>query len=141
MSIRVKDIGAASKKFVQRASAATPDYTEGVKSAGADWEQNTRAGADNYKAAVVQAASEGRFEKGVSQAGAQKYQQRAQTLGSQRYGPGVQASESEYARNTAPYLQTIASMTLPPRRPKGDPGNMQRSQAVAAALRAQKLGK
>jgi hypothetical protein len=31
-------------------------------------------------------------------------------------------------------------LTLPPRRPKGDPANFQRSQMVADALRKKKVG-
>jgi hypothetical protein len=39
-----------------------------------------------------------------------------------------------------PYLDTLKGMELPPRRPKGDPGNQARANAVASRLRAQKVG-
>jgi hypothetical protein len=140
-AIRIKDTGSLAKKFVQRASAAQGDYTEGVKAAGADWEANTKAAEDNYKIGVTQAANDGRFGRGVSAAGAGKYTARASTLGAQRYPTGVGAAEGDWAKGSQPYLQTLASIQLPPRRPKGDPGNFARSQAIATALRSQKLGK
>lgn len=141
MAIRIKDTGALAKKFVQRASAAAPDYKSGVEQSGQDWQANTAAAADNYAAGVQQAIGDGRFRRGVEQAGSAKFVQRASTLGAQRYPTGVGASEGDWSKGTQPYLQTIAGLTLPPRRPKGDPGNMARSQAVASALRAQKVGK
>jgi hypothetical protein len=140
-AIKVKDAGSIAKKFVRNAQSAQGDYAEGVKGAGADWEAGAREGAENYKQAVTQAASEGRFERGIAKAGAAKYVQRAGTLGPQRYGQGVAASEGAFVQGIGPVLQTIASVALPPRRPKGDPGNMERSNAVARALRQMKVGR
>lgn len=140
-AIRVKDIGSLAKKFTRNAGAAAGDYTEGVKSAGADWQANTAASADNFAAGVQAAISDNRFARGVAAAGSAKYTQRASTLGAQRYPTGVAAAEGDWAKGAQPYLQTIAGLVLPPRRPKGDPGNAARAQAVASALRAQKVGK
>ena len=39
-----------------------------------------------------------------------------------------------------PYLETIAATQLPPRFAKGDPRNVQRVAAIAAALRKRKTG-
>ena len=141
MAIRVKPIGDIAKKFVRNAQTAAPDYTEGVRAAGGDWEANTAAGAQNFATGVQQAIADGRFERGVREAGAAKFVTKATTLGAARFGPGVAAAEGEFTRGAAPYLQTIAGLTLPPRRPKGDPGNMERANAVAQALRRQKVGK
>jgi len=140
-AIRIKDTGSLAKKFVQRASAAAGDYKDGVTQAGADWEANARAGADNFANGVQQAIADKRFEKGIAEAGAAKFTMRASTLGAQRYPTGVGAAEGDWAKGTQPYLQTLSSLTLPPRRPKGDPGNFARSNAVAVALRAQKVGR
>lgn len=139
-AIRVKDVGTIAKKFVQRASAAAPDYKDGVQAAGGDWEANTKASEDNYAQGTQAAISQKRFGKGVAKAGAAKYIQKATTLGAQRYPTGVAASESAFSAGMGPVLQTIASLTLAPRRPKGDPANMQRAQQVASALRAMKVG-
>ena len=66
---------------------------------------------------------------------------RASTLGAQRFHGGVGAAEGDWARGTQPYLDTLKGMELPPRRPKGDPGNQARANAVAVRLRAVKLGR
>lgn len=139
--IRIKDTGTLAKKFVQRASAAGQDYAEGVKVAGQEWETNTKAAEENYKAGVVEAAAQGRFGRGVAAAGATKYVDRATKLGVQRYPSGVAAAEGEWARNVQPHLDAMKSLELPPRRPKGDAGNMQRAQIVAAKNRAIRLAK
>jgi hypothetical protein len=139
MPIRVKDTNALAKKFVQRAQAGAPDYKAGVESTGQDWETGARNGAENFKQAVVEAANAGRFEKGIARAGAAKWSTRAATLGAQRYPTGVGAAEGDWSRGSQPYLEAIRSTELPPRRPKGDPGNHARSQAIATRLRAVKL--
>lgn len=141
MAIRIRDAGQLAKKFSTRAAAASGDYKAGVEAAGNDWAQNTAASEDNYKAGVMQAANDGRFGKGVAAAGAAKYVTRAAGLGAQRFPTGVAAAEGDWVKGTQPYLQTIANLTLPPRRPKGDPANQQRSNVIATALRAQKLGR
>lgn len=139
--MRLKDAGAIAKKFVQRAQTAGPDYTAGVQASGNDWQANTLAGSDNYGTGVTQAIADGRFAAGVQKAGAAKFVQRAGTLGAQRYPTGVAASEAEFAKGIAPVLQTLQSIQLAPRRPKGDPANMERANQVARALRALKVGK
>jgi len=139
--MRIRDASTIGKKFVQRASAAGGDYKSGVEASGSDWQGNTAAAADNYAAGVQQAIGDGRFAAGVAKAGSAKFVQRASTLGAQRYPTGVAASEAEFVKGIGPVLSTLQSLSLPPRRPKGDPGNMERANAVARALRAQKVGK
>lgn len=140
-AIRIKDTGSLAKKFVTRAGSSAAEYTSSVQASGQDWEANTKASEPNYVAGVQQAAADGRFGRGVAAAGAAKFVTRASTLGSQRYPTGIAAAEGDWARGTQPYLDALKSIELPPRRPKGDPSNMQRAQAVAAKLRAMKLGK
>lgn len=138
-AIRIKDTGSLAKKFVQRAGAAGGDYTEGVKAAGQDWEAGAKAGEDNYKIAVTQAANEGRFGRGIAAAGSAKFVARASTLGAQRYPTGVQAAEGDWARGSQPYLDSLKSMELPPRRPRGQ--NADRANAVAQRLHQMRVGK
>ena|SRR5213083_871166 len=139
--MRIKDVGSLAKKFVQRAQGAGGDYKSGVEQAAGDWESATKAAEQSYRDGVTAAAADGRFGRGVAAAGGAKYQQRASTLGAQRYPTGVAASEGEWAKGTAPYLQALSSMTLTPRRPKGDPANMQRANDVATRLRAMRVAK
>ncbi len=141
MAIRIRDTGSIAKKFVSNAGRAGGDYADGVRQAGGDWEANTRAAGDNYAAGVQQAIGDKRFEKGVSEAGAGKYVEKATTLGSQRYPTGVAASEGAYAKGVQPHLDAMKSVSLPARRPKGDPANMQRAAVIAQLNRAIKTGK
>ena len=141
MAIQVKSAAEVAAKWRTRASGAGADYTKGVQGAGQAWETGATAGEENFKLAVTQAASEGRFGRGVRAAGSARYVKKAVDVGSQRYGPGVQAAEGDMAAGVAPVLQTIASIDLPARRPKGDPSNIQRSAAIGLKLHAMKVGK
>jgi len=141
MGIRIKDTSALSKKFATRASAAAGDYKDGVAQAGGDWEANTKAAESSFEAGVTEAISNKRFGRGVANAGAGKYVKRATELGSMRYAPGVNASADDWARNTAPYLDTLKNLQLPPRGPRRSPQNQQRSAAVAMALGAMRTSK
>jgi hypothetical protein len=138
-AIRIKDTASLAKKFVQRAGAASGDYKDGVAQSGQDWEAGARAGAENYRIAVTQAATEGRFERGIAAAGAAKFVQRATSLGAQRYGTGVQAAEGDWAKGTQPYLDALKGLELPPRRPRGQ--NAERANAVAQRLHQMRVGK
>ena len=141
MAIRIKDTGTLAAKFTRNATAAAGDYKDGVAQAGQDWQANTVAAADNFAAGVQQAISDGRFARGVQEAGASKFVTRATTLGAQRFPTGVQAAQGDWAKGAQPYLETLKGLSLPPRRPKGDPGNQARANAVATALRAARVGK
>lgn len=140
MAIQVKDAAMSAAKFVQRAQAAAPAYATGVAGAGQKWQANTAAANDSYVAGVTAAANAGRFAKGVNAAGGGKYETAAAGKGAQRYPQGVAMAGPAWSNGVTPYLQTIASLNLPPRRPKGDPSNMQRAAMVADALRKKKVG-
>lgn len=139
MALKVKDAAASATKFVQRAQAAAPAYQQGVQNAGASWQANATAANDSYVAGVTAAANSGRYQKGV-QGAASKYETNASGKGAQRYPQGVAAAGPAWQAKTQPFLSTLASLSLPPRRPKGDPANYQRSQMVGDALRKQKVG-
>lgn len=139
MAIKVKDAASSAAKFVSRAQTAAPDYAKGVQGAGQTWATNTANSQDTWAQGVQAAVQNGRFQKGVAKAGPTKYETNAAGKGAQRYGPGVAAAGPAWQQGTQPFLDTIASLTLPARRPKGDPGNFARSQAVADALRKKKV--
>jgi hypothetical protein len=79
------------------------------------------------------------FTKGVTKAGASRYQERAAGVGAQRFPQGVAAAAPQWQKNTQPYLDNMANLTLPVKRPRGDPGNLARVQAIAESNRALKL--
>jgi hypothetical protein len=139
LAIKVKDPATSAVKFATRAAAAAPDYAAGVVAAGQDWQAATTAAEPNYDAAIQDAISRKAFSRGVTAAGGAKFATNASTIGAQRFPQGVRNAQGTWQNGVAPYLQTIASVQLPPRRPKGDPANMARVQAVTDALRKKKL--
>ncbi len=140
MAVKVKDAASSATRFVARGTQAAGDYANGVRGAGQDWQQATAASAENYAAGVQDAIGRGAFAKGVQKVGGDKYSTRAAEVGARRFPEGIRMAEGDWSRETEPYLQTIRGLTLPPRRPKGDPGNIERVAAVATALRRRKLG-
>ena len=139
MAINVKDVGASAQKFVQRAQAAAPDYQKGVQGAGAHWQTQAAAANDTYVAGVTAAANAGRYRNGVANKGS-KYESNAAGKGAARYPQGVAQSGPSWQAGFSPYASVLQSLTLPPRRPNGDPSNYQIAQAVGDALHKKKLG-
>ena len=134
-----KDLAAVVKKWTTRAPQAAPYYEEGVRNPRADWEQATLAGEENYKAAVIAAANEGRQGKGVRKAGTRKWQEGAIKKGVSRFGPGVVAAAGEYQASMSEVLATIERTDIGPRYPTGDPRNYDRVKKLGEALRQAKL--
>jgi hypothetical protein len=139
MPIQIKSPDAVAKKYATRGAAAGADYAAGVATPRQDWATATEAAQSTWGAGVQQAISNGSFSKGVAKAGTPKWQRKASGVGAQRYGPGVQAAQGDYQTAVSPFLDVLRNLTLPPRNPKGDPGNIQRVAVVAAALRAKKI--
>lgn len=139
-ALQVKDVSAIAKKFKDRASSASTDYSNGVATAGASWEAGAVAGEANYEQGVQESIGRKAFGKGVRAAGASKYVDNATKLGAQRYPTGIAQAEGAYMKGVGPYLDVIRNLNLPPRGPKGSAQNQQRAQVVAAATRAKKVG-
>jgi hypothetical protein len=140
MARKVKSVADSATKFVTRASAAGADYKMGVANAGQSWSDSTMAASDTYAAGVQQAIGRGAFAKGVSKAGPQKYQTNASTKGANHYPEGIRAGQSSYTQNAAPYFDALAGIVYPPRRPRGDPANQQRSIIVQTTLHTKRVG-
>lgn len=136
MAINIKPISVIVAKYVARASVAGQAYTDGINNPRRPWAASTAAAAQTWATGVSTAVADGRFAKGVNAAGDATWSQKATTLGAQRYGPGVTAGQNKYSANLQPFLTALSNLTLPPRLPKGDPGNIARVQAVDNTLRA-----
>ncbi len=128
-------------KWSRRTQSATEEYTQGVQNPRSDWATATVAAAPVQHAAVQQAIADNRFAKGVQAAGSARWQQKAVSKGSVRFGPGVADAQGDYEKAVQPYLDVAANTVLPPRGPKGDPKNFQRVVVMANAMRNRKLGK
>lgn len=136
---KVPDISRVAAKWQQNAGNATGSYTDGVQNPKEDWKQATLAGAENYKLAVTKAANDGRFQKGVQRTSTDKQIQASVQKGSERFGQGVALAGPDFQEGMAPVLAVIAGTQLPPKKPKGDPSNIQRVAALAAAQHQAKL--
>jgi len=137
----VKPISTIVDKWSRRAGQASKDYSDGVKSPKKDWAQATADAADAQAAGIQAAIAAGSFEKGVAAAGTAKWARKAQTVGAQRYGPGVAAAKADYATGFAPFAQVIEGITLPPRGAKGDPRNYDNVRIIGEALHEAKVSK
>ncbi len=119
MSIVVPTPEAVASKWAARTSAASADYTAGVKAPKRDWQSNTEKAAANYQAAVQAGNIGAKFTYGVKRVGTAKWQQNAIALGSQRFASGVQNAAPSMSTGISPYLAVISSLTLPDRQPRG----------------------
>ena len=128
----------SSGRWARRSASAAPDYKEGIETSPNNWEANTVAAHDSYKAGVMKAANENRQMAGVKRSGQAWWKKRATEVGPGRFAEGVQGSEETYKEGVGPYLAEIEKTKLPPRGPKGAPQNYERVKVQGMALRALK---
>lgn len=135
----------STREIAEKWSSVTPTrtafYEAGVKAPKKDWARATFAAEDVYKQAVIRAANEGRFGKGVNKAGTEKWQRKSIDIGAGRWGPGVSVAAPDFEAGFAPYRDAIEKITLKPRFPKGDPRNFDRVRQIGDALHALKLAR
>ncbi len=133
----------SSSEIAQKWATVTPqrsaDYLAGVQKPKKDWATNTAAAEEAYNEGVQAAIVQGRFGRGVKNAGTPKWQRKSVEVGANRWGPGVRAAQSDYEQGFAPYRDVIERTTLPPRFARGDPRNYDRSIAMGTALHAARL--
>ena len=136
---KVRSASEIAEKWGRVTPARTEDYEKGVKDPKKDWETQAKGAEGIYKESVIRAANEGRYGRGVSKAGTEKWQRKTIDKGVMRWGPGVSLAEDDYAEGFAPYRDVIERTDIGPRYPKGDPRNIQRVAKLAAALHEKKI--
>lgn len=136
----IKTLAAIRDKWTRVTPGRTEDYKLGIQNPRRDWETETLAGADNWKAGVDAAAAKGLFPKGVSEAGTRKWQEKALKKGPGRFSEGVYIAGPDYEKGFAPYHAAIERVDLGPRYPRRDPRNLERVKRVVDALVAVKVG-
>lgn len=139
MALQVKDLSTSAQKWSTNAGNSSGEYATNAIAAGDRWAAATVAAAQTYQQAVTSGNIGERFRRGVQKSGASKYTSRITEHGASRYSQGVAAAQADWTSGFSPYAQTIAGLTLTPRRPRGDPGNYQRVQQVGQALNARRL--
>ena len=138
---KVKSMADTKEKWIRKVGQAGPDYTKGVSDPSVDWEGPTKAGENNYKEGVIRAANEGRFGRGVAEAGNEKWRRKTMDVGPSRWSSGVAAAGPDYEKGMAPVLSTLAGISYPARYPAGDSRNLERVKAENEALHKLKTGK
>jgi len=135
-----KSASETGKKWKERVAGATDDYIKGVENPNTDWADATEAAKDSYNDGIQTAIAEDRFAKGVRASGTSNWKSKTSSKGRSRWPQGVAVGQADYEKGISPYLDVISSTTLPPRRKKGDPSNIDRVRVLAEALHRKKVG-
>jgi len=136
----IKSLSAIREKWTRVTPGRIADYTLGIKNPRRDWETETLAAADNWKAGVDAAQAKGLFPKGVKEAGSKKWQEKSLKKGPGRFAEGVYLAGDDYEKGFAPYREAIARVDLGPKFPRRDPRNLERVRRVVNALIEEKVG-
>jgi len=136
----IKSSAAIRDKWTRVTPGRTEDYKLGIQNPKRDWEQETTAAKDNWKAGIDAAAAKDMFAKGVTKAGSKKWQDKALKVGPGRFSEGVFIAGGDFEKGFAPYRAAIAAVDLGPKYPKRDPRNLERVKRVVDALVQEKVG-
>jgi len=131
----IKSMADIASKWAEVTPGRAAYYESGVRTTTKDWAAETAAAEPAYQAGVSDAISRNAFSKGVQDRGTAGW--REPTLAKKgRWAEGVRLGKDNYTRGFAPMRAVIEGVALPPRGPRGDPGNYARSQAIGMALSA-----
>lgn len=140
MTIKIKSAAEIAKKWADVTPARSRQWEDEIRRTGTDeYSAPAIAAAPIWEQGVQEAASRGAYAKGIEEK-AEKWKRKALAVGASRFGPGVRAAEGDQAAGFAPYRETIAGLTLPPRGPRGSPGNYDRVRQVGEALNRKRTG-
>ena len=130
----MKSLDDIADKWASVTPARAPFYKRGVADTAVDWEGPTADAEPAYETGVTQAIARKSFGKGVRDAGTTKWRRKAESVGADRFGPGVTAAKDDMKTGFAPYHAVLERITLSKRGPRGDPANITRVSEVATAL-------
>jgi len=136
----IKALSNIRDKWTRVTPMRTEDYKLGIQNPRRDWEAETMASKDNWKAGIDAAATKDLFAKGVAAAGTKKWKDKALKKGPGRFAEGVYIAGPDYEKGFAPYHAAIEAVDLGPRFPRRDPRNIERVRKVVSALISVKLG-
>jgi len=136
----IKSLSSIRDKWTRVTPGRTEDYKLGIQNPKRDWETETIAGKENWKAGIDAAAAKDLFAKGVKEAGSKKWQDKSLKKGPGRFSEGVYIAGPDYEKGFARFHAAIERVDLGPRFPKRDPRNLERVKRVVDALVAEKVG-
>jgi len=130
-----------TKKWIERARVAGPEYRAGIEAPKRPWLEAARAARDVYKAAVTAPDISDLYVRGIERAGMARWRDMALKKGVDRFAPGIELSEDYYRRVMGEILKEIEAIILPARKPRGNIGNLDRVKAIFEKLHAWRLAK
>jgi len=134
MAIKIKPVEAIAEKWGTVTPARADIYRAEIEAISPEeWETPTKAAEATWAAGVQEAIGRKGFSRGVSGKGA-KWKRKAAELGPGRFSTGVPAAVPDYEAGFKPYRDVIAAITLPPKGPRGAPGNYERVKAIGQKL-------
>lgn len=136
----IKSMSRIKEKWTRVTPMRAEDYKLGVQSPKRPWDTSAIAAKESHKMAMTQAAANDSFAKGIAKAGNAKWQSKAIAKGPGRFAEGVQIGGDDYEKGFAPARDVIEKTVLPPRFPRRDPRNNQRTIAINTALGKMKTG-
>jgi len=139
VALKVKPLSDAVKYWEDGARARADRYAAEAKAAAELWQTNAEAAAKLYRDAVTAPNIEQMFKGGISRVGAAKYRRKVEAVGAARFAPGISAAKPDYESGVAPFLETLAALVLPARKPRGDPANIDRVAKIATELHKKRL--
>ena len=113
-------------------------YEANTPGASTKWEANTKAAKSNYKAALADPKIADRFEGGV-RGQAAKFARKVTDVGVSRFGPGVSAAIPDMSAGFSSYAALINAITVPDRKPRGDPANYKIVEKIGSELHKKRL--
>lgn len=135
----IKNIATIADKWAVVAGRSSDAYQEGIESPRADWHKSALAANNNWKTSTQNAIAQDRFRGGIEKSSTEAWRAGAINKGVSRYSAGVLLGRDAYLKGFQPYADVIARTSLPDRKPKGDPANIQRVSVMSTALHNAKL--
>jgi len=136
--VDVANLSDSADKFERRAGQAGQDYETGVSSVSdQEQQQATLDAADSWATGVQEAINNGTFSDGVNNP-TQSWQQAALEVGSSRFTQSASQAGDQWSNGFSDFADTLESLNLQPRGPRGSEANFQRSRAVGEALNNQR---
>ena len=136
----IRSLKSISEKWGTLTPQRAGEYQKGVQDPKKDWADEAVKAKDTWKQAVSQAIQRDAYSKGVARVGSAKWKKGATMKGPGRFAEGVQIAQPDYEKGFQKYHDIIKATELPPRYPTGDPRNLERTKAMAMALRQGKIG-
>lgn len=139
MAIKIKTAQQIARKWAEVTPARARQWEEEIQATPTEeYSAPAIAAAPIWEQGVMEAAARGGYAKGIAEK-AEKWKRKSLAVGPGRFGPGVRAAEQDQAQGFAPFRDVIAALTLPPRGPRGAPGNFDRVRVVGEALHNRRI--